>query len=196
MSNKSKKRCCFRNAKAQSTQDAGRDVRANWNVFPLMLLACSVDTPIDINRSHLLVSRCASRPASCVDWALRSEATQRRVCLSVSAPYVSPSILVLRYMYLCTYLLEIELLVLREKRFLLLYEEGLVEEGVSGRQGQGSAVGAGQRWAAARQPRGRGPGGTPRDSVGCADQLALHQLTRAARLLQRLHLQVQPREGS
>ncbi len=28
--------------KAQTTQDAGRD---NWNVFPLMLLACSVDTP-------------------------------------------------------------------------------------------------------------------------------------------------------
>ena len=50
---------------AQSTQD----VRANSNIFPLMLLACSVDTPIHINRSHLLVSCCASRPASCVDWA-------------------------------------------------------------------------------------------------------------------------------
>ena len=30
-----------------------RDAHANWNVFPLMLLACSVDTPIHINRSHL-----------------------------------------------------------------------------------------------------------------------------------------------
>ena len=27
---------------------------ANWNVFPLMLLACSVDTPIHINRFHFL----------------------------------------------------------------------------------------------------------------------------------------------
>ncbi len=35
-----------------------------------MLLACSVDTPIHINRSHLLASRCAWRPASCLDWAL------------------------------------------------------------------------------------------------------------------------------
>ena len=48
--------------------------RGTWRVckfelFPLMLLACSVDTPIHINRSHLLASRCASRPASCVDWA-------------------------------------------------------------------------------------------------------------------------------
>ncbi len=34
-----------------------------------MLLACSVDTPIHINRSHLLASHCASRPASCVDCA-------------------------------------------------------------------------------------------------------------------------------
>ena len=32
-----------------------------------MLLVCSVDTPIHINTSHLLVSRCAS----CVDWAYR-----------------------------------------------------------------------------------------------------------------------------
>ncbi len=38
---------------------------ANSNVFPLMLLACSVDTPIHINRSYLL----ALHPASCVDWA-------------------------------------------------------------------------------------------------------------------------------
>ncbi len=42
--------------KAQSIQDAGRDAHANWNVFPLILLACSVDTPIHINRSHLLAS--------------------------------------------------------------------------------------------------------------------------------------------
>ena len=54
---------------AQSTQDAGWDAHTNLNVFPLMLLACSVDTPIHINRSHLLVLRCASPPASCVDWA-------------------------------------------------------------------------------------------------------------------------------
>ncbi len=50
--------------------DAERDASANSNVFPLMLLACSVDTPIHINRSHLLASHCALRPASCVDWAL------------------------------------------------------------------------------------------------------------------------------
>ncbi len=55
--------------KAQSTQDAGH-VRANLNVFPLMLFACSVDTPIHINRSHLLAWHCTSHPASCVDWAL------------------------------------------------------------------------------------------------------------------------------
>ncbi len=42
---------------AQSTQDAGRDALANSNVFPLMLLACSVENPIHINRSHLLASR-------------------------------------------------------------------------------------------------------------------------------------------
>ena len=35
-----------------------------------MLLACSVDTPIHINRSHLLALRWVSCPASCVDWAL------------------------------------------------------------------------------------------------------------------------------
>ena len=58
-------------AQAQSTQDAGHDARANWNDFPLMLLGCSVDTPIHINRSHLLASLWASRPASCVDWASR-----------------------------------------------------------------------------------------------------------------------------
>ena len=54
---------------AQSTQDAGRHPRANSNIFPLMLLACSVDTPILINRSHLLALHCASHPTSCVDWA-------------------------------------------------------------------------------------------------------------------------------
>ncbi len=30
-------------------------MHANWNVFPLMFLVCSVNTPIDNNRSHLLV---------------------------------------------------------------------------------------------------------------------------------------------
>ena len=35
----------------------GRDAHANWNIFPLMLLAYSVDTPIHINRSYLLASR-------------------------------------------------------------------------------------------------------------------------------------------
>ncbi len=40
--------------KARFTQDARRHARANWNVFPLMLLASSVNTPIDNNRSHLL----------------------------------------------------------------------------------------------------------------------------------------------
>ena len=33
----------------------------NSNIFPLMLLVCSVNTPIHINRPHLLTSRCASR---------------------------------------------------------------------------------------------------------------------------------------
>ncbi len=46
--------------------------RTNWNIFPLMLLACSVDTPIHINRSHC--SRRISRRASCVDWALSTAA--------------------------------------------------------------------------------------------------------------------------
>ncbi len=35
-----------------------------------VVCVCSVDTPIHINRSHLLASRCASHPASCVDWTL------------------------------------------------------------------------------------------------------------------------------
>ena len=46
---------------AQSTHDAGHNACPNSNVFPLMLLVCSVDTPIHINRSHLLASHCASR---------------------------------------------------------------------------------------------------------------------------------------
>ncbi len=54
---------------AQSTQDTQCDTCANSNIFPLMLLACSVDTPIHINRSHLLVLHCTSLPASCVVWA-------------------------------------------------------------------------------------------------------------------------------
>ncbi len=44
-----------------------RDAHANWNIFPLILLGCSVNTPIDDNRSHLLVLHCTSRPASCVN---------------------------------------------------------------------------------------------------------------------------------
>ncbi len=35
--------------------DARRDAHANWNVFPLVLLASSVNTPIDNKKSHLLV---------------------------------------------------------------------------------------------------------------------------------------------
>ena len=54
-------------AEAQFTQDARCNAHANWNIFPLMLLACSVNTPIDDNRSHLLALRCASRQASCVN---------------------------------------------------------------------------------------------------------------------------------
>ncbi len=47
-------------------QDVTHNVmRTNSNVFPFMLLACSVDTPIHINRSHLLASRCASRHVLC-----------------------------------------------------------------------------------------------------------------------------------
>ncbi len=42
---------------AQFTQDAPRDAHTNWNVFPLTLLACSVNTPIDNNRPHLLELR-------------------------------------------------------------------------------------------------------------------------------------------
>ena len=54
----------FSESEAKSTQDVGRDAS---NIFPLMLLACSVDTPIHINRFHLLAWHCALRPASCVD---------------------------------------------------------------------------------------------------------------------------------
>ena len=58
------------NKTRQFTQDAGRDAHANWNANPLMLLACNVNTPIDNNRSHLLVLHCTSRCASCVNGAL------------------------------------------------------------------------------------------------------------------------------
>ncbi len=39
---------------AQFTQDARRHPHANWNIFPLLLLASSVNTSIDNNRSYLL----------------------------------------------------------------------------------------------------------------------------------------------
>ncbi len=74
--------------KAPSTQDAGRDAHANWNVFPLMLLECSVDTPIHINRSHLLASRCASRPASCVDWAQNCVRVSDYLCISQNGSWL------------------------------------------------------------------------------------------------------------
>ena len=54
---------------ASFTQDAGCDAHANSNANPLMLLAYSVNTPIDNNRSHLLALRCASHRASCVNGA-------------------------------------------------------------------------------------------------------------------------------
>ncbi len=63
---------------AQSTQDAGRDTCTNWNIFPLMLLARSVDTPFTSTWSHMLALRCASHPASCVDWAFLLRPKQRR----------------------------------------------------------------------------------------------------------------------
>ena len=53
----------MRQPKAQSTQDAGCDARANWNVFPLMLLVSPFTS------TGPICLRCASRPASCVDWA-------------------------------------------------------------------------------------------------------------------------------
>ncbi len=65
-------------------------MRTNWNVFPLMLLVCSVDTPIHINRSHLLPLRCASRPASCVDWASPSVSSQNNFCHS-HRPFHEPA---------------------------------------------------------------------------------------------------------
>ncbi len=42
-----------------------QDAHANWNVFPLMLLASSVNTPNDNNRSHLLALHVLC--ASCVN---------------------------------------------------------------------------------------------------------------------------------
>ncbi len=44
---------------------------AKWNVFPLILLACSVDTPFTSIGPICLcrIAHCASRPTSCVDWA-------------------------------------------------------------------------------------------------------------------------------
>ncbi len=39
------------------------------NANPLMLLVCSVDTPIHAHRFHLLALRCALRGTSCVDEA-------------------------------------------------------------------------------------------------------------------------------
>ncbi len=39
------------------------------HTFSFDIAYCSVDTPIHINRSHLLASCSASRPVSCVDWA-------------------------------------------------------------------------------------------------------------------------------
>ncbi len=59
--------------KAEFTQDARRDAHANWNLFPLMLLSSSVNTPIDNSGPHLLplrcASLCASLCASCVNGA-------------------------------------------------------------------------------------------------------------------------------
>ena len=63
---------------AQSTQDAGRNACTNSNIFPLMLLACSVDTPIHINRSHLLASRCMLRRCPVWIWPL---CVRAHVCL-------------------------------------------------------------------------------------------------------------------
>ena len=51
------------------TGRARANSRPNSNTNPLMLLACSVDTPIHINRSHLLALHRASRGPSCVDEA-------------------------------------------------------------------------------------------------------------------------------
>ncbi len=45
--------------------------------FPLMLLASSVDTPIDNNRSHLLALPCALRCASCVNGAITKRVSRR-----------------------------------------------------------------------------------------------------------------------
>ncbi len=47
---------------AKFTQDAWCVAQANWNVFPLMLLASCVNTPIDISRFHLLALYTRVRP--------------------------------------------------------------------------------------------------------------------------------------
>ncbi len=52
--------------------------RANFNANPLMLLACSVDTPIHINRSYLLCV--ALRRVSC-GLVLRKAQEVERTCL-------------------------------------------------------------------------------------------------------------------
>ncbi len=44
---------------AQSTQDARHDAHTNWNANPLMLLASSVNTPIDTGPICL---PCVARP--------------------------------------------------------------------------------------------------------------------------------------
>ena len=72
---------------AQSTPGAGRKARANWNIFPLMLLVCSVDIPIHINRSHLLASHCASRPPSRVLCGLGLK-EQETPCNKINRPKV------------------------------------------------------------------------------------------------------------
>ncbi len=64
-----------------------RDAHANWNVFPLLLLACSVNTPIDDNRSHLL------RVASCVLCELGlSRAGPGIIIIVVAGPQLEPLI--------------------------------------------------------------------------------------------------------
>ena len=65
-------RCWIIN-RASFTQAVGRDAHANSNANPLMLLACSVNTPIDNNRSHLPALRCTSSRASCVNVALANQ---------------------------------------------------------------------------------------------------------------------------
>ena len=65
---------------AQSTQDARRDAHANWNVFPLMLLAAVWTLPVTSIGSISF----ASHRASCVDWASKTDglflALQAEIC--------------------------------------------------------------------------------------------------------------------